>query len=371
MVDSSERVPSHNDPVAVVGIGCRLPGRCDDPATFWRLLVEGRDAVSQVPADRWNAKAFYDPEPGTPGKTNAVNGGFIEGIDRFDAGFFGISPREAALMDPQQRLLLEVAADALEDAGIPLSRIAGTETGVFVGISSYDYAVIQQGQGDRMLIDAHSNTGGALSIAANRISYFFNLTGLSVALDTACSSSLVAVHLACTSLWRQEMPLALAGGVNVLIKPEPWIGFSRLSMLSPDGHCKAFDASANGFVRAEGAGMLVLKPLSKAREDGDRIYALIRGTGANQDGRTSSMTIPGQHAQEKLLRETCRQAGVAPEQIQYVEAHGTGTLVGDPIEARALGNVYGARRSYGERLHSRIGQNEHRSPASRRREWRA
>ncbi len=319
-----------------------------EPGSFWRLLVEGRDVVSEVPADRWNAKAFYDPEPGAPGKTNAVKGGFIEGIDLFDAGFFGISPREAALMDPQQRLILEVSADALEDAGFSMARIAGTETGVFVGISSYDYSTIQQGEFARMLIDAHSNTGGALSIAANRISYFFNLRGMSVALDTACSSSLVAAHLACEGLWRREITMALVGGVNVLIKPEPWIGFSRLSMLSPDGHCKAFDATANGFVRAEGAGMVVLKPFSRAREDGDRVYALILATGSNQDGRTSSMTVPGQEAQEALLRETCRRAGVAPHDIQFVEAHGTGTLVGDPIEARALGRVYGAGRAAGD-----------------------
>ncbi len=335
----------HDDPIAIIGIGCRFPGGCGEPESFWRLLAEGRDAVSDVPGDRWNARAFYDPEPGTPGKTNALKAGFIEGIDLFDAAFFGISPREAALMDPQQRLLLEVSADALEDAGISMARVAGTETGVFVGISSYDYAVIQQGQSDRMLIDAHSNTGGALSIAANRISYFFNLRGMSVALDTACSSSLVAAHLACEGLQRREIEMALVGGVNVLIKPEPWIGFSRLSMLSPDGHCKAFDATANGFVRAEGAGILVLKPFSKAREDGDRVYALILATGANQDGRTSSMTVPSQEAQEALFRETCLKAGVAPHEIQFIEAHGTGTLVGDPIEARALGRVYGAGRA--------------------------
>jgi acyl transferase domain-containing protein len=351
---TSERLPrsalrvdvsSSREPIAIIGIGCRFPGAADSPAAFWKLLCDGVNAIRTIPPDRWNYKRFFDAEPGTPGKTNARWGGFIDDIDQFDAGFFGISPREASLMDPQQRLLLEVAANALEDGGLPMERVSGTRTSVFVGISSFDYAGIQQGRGQLKSIDAHSNTGGALSIAANRISYFFDLLGPSLVLDTACSSSLLAVHLACQSIWRQESSMALAGGVNVLIRPEPFIGFSRLGMLSPDGCCRAFDAGANGFVRSEGAGMVVLKPLSRALADRDEIYALILGTASNQDGRTSSLTVPSERAQEGLLREACREAGVAPAALQYVEAHGTGTLVGDPIEAEALGRALGEGRS--------------------------
>jgi acyl transferase domain-containing protein/NADPH:quinone reductase-like Zn-dependent oxidoreductase/SAM-dependent methyltransferase/aryl carrier-like protein len=340
-------VSSSREPIAIVGIGCRFPGGADSPSAFWKLLCEGVNAIRTIPPDRWNFKRFFHADPGTPGKTNARWGGFIDDIDRFDAAYFGISPREASLMDPQQRLLLEVTANALEDGGLPMERIAGTRTSVFIGISSFDYAGIQQGRGQLRSIDAHSNTGGALSIAANRISYFFDLLGPSLALDTACSSSLVAVHLACQSLWREESSMAVAGGVNVLIRPEPFIGFSRLSMLSPDGRCRAFDAGANGFVRSEGAGMVVLKPLFQALENRDGIYALILGTASNQDGRTSSLTVPSERAQEELVREACRQAGVAPAAIQYVEAHGTGTLVGDPIEARALGRALGEGRPRG------------------------
>jgi acyl transferase domain-containing protein/NADPH:quinone reductase-like Zn-dependent oxidoreductase/SAM-dependent methyltransferase/aryl carrier-like protein len=340
-------VSSSRDPIAIIGIGCRFPGGADSPAAFWKLLGEGVDAIRTIPPDRWNFKRFFSAEPGTPGRTNARWGGFIDDIDRFDAGFFGISPREASRMDPQQRLLLEVTASALEDGGLPMERISGTRTSVFIGISSFDYAGIQQGRGQLKSIDAHSNTGGALSIAANRISYFFDFLGPSLALDTACSSSLLAVHLACQSLWRRESSMAIAGGVNVLIRPEPFIGFSRLSMLSPDGRCRAFDAGANGFVRSEGAGMVVLKPLSRALADRDGIYALILSTASNQDGRTSSLTVPSARAQEELLREACREADVAPAAIQYVEAHGTGTLVGDPIEAEALGRVLGEGRPEG------------------------
>jgi acyl transferase domain-containing protein/NADPH:quinone reductase-like Zn-dependent oxidoreductase/ubiquinone/menaquinone biosynthesis C-methylase UbiE/acyl carrier protein len=338
----------HRDPIAIVGIGCRFPGGGNDPQSFWRLLSEGIDAVREIPPDRWSIASYYDETPGTPGKTNSRWGGFIEGIDQFDAGFFGISPREAVFMDPQQRLLLEVAAEALEDAGQPAERVSGTETGVFVGVSSWDYAAMQQTSGDVTAIDTHSNTGGALSIIANRISYFFDLRGTSVAVDTACSSALVAVHFACQSLWRGESSMALAGGVNVLIKPEPFLGFSRLSMLSADGRCKAFDKRADGFVRGEGAGMVVMKPLSVAKRDGDRIYAAILGSASNQDGHTSSMVVPSVEGQSSLLRQACREAGISPAEVQYVEAHGTGTPVGDPVEARALGQVLSEGRASGQ-----------------------
>ncbi len=302
-----------------------------------------------MPPDRWDLGRYYDPRAGIPGKTNACWGGFVNGIDKFDAAFFGISPREAARMDPQQRLMLEVAWEALEDGGLPLERLAGQQVAVYVGVSSYEYALIQNNNRDYTLVDTYANTGSAQSIVANRISYCFNLRGPSAAIDTACSSALVAVHLACVSLWSGESTMALAGGVNALVWPGGFIGFTRLSMLSPDGRCKAFDAGANGFVRSEGAGAVVLKPLARAVADGDRVYAVIRATGVNQDGRTGGMTVPSQSAQEELLRQTCRDGGIDPGKVQYAEAHGTGTLVGDPIEARALGSVLSVGRPDSDR----------------------
>lgn len=333
-----------NEPLAIIGIGCRFPGGVRDAASYWKLLCDGVDAISEVPPDRWSIDRYFHPESDRPGKTTSRWGGFIDGFDQFDAAFFGISPREAGQMDPQQRLLLEVAFESLEDAGQPFSDLVGTEVAVFMGLSSFDYSTMQTDFRDRAHIDVYTNTGTALSIAANRISYCFDLLGPSAAVDTACSSSLVAVHLACQSLWRGESSLALAGGVNVLICPDGYVGFSKMSMLSPDGRCRAFDARANGFVRGEGAGIVVLKPLSRARADGDRIYALIRSTAVNQDGHSSGMTAPSEAAQEALLRQACRAAGVAPADIQYVEAHGTGTPVGDPIEARAIGAALGTGR---------------------------
>jgi acyl transferase domain-containing protein/acyl carrier protein len=344
----SESAPSEREPIAVIGIGCRFPGRANHPESFWRLLEEGVDAITEVPADRWNLQAFHDPDPSAPGKSYSRWGGFVEGIDRFDSQFFGISPREAARMDPQQRLLLEVAWEGLEDGGIRLDQVAGSRTSVFVGISSFDYPVLETSFRDRGEIDVYSNTGGSLSIAANRISYCFDFRGTSAAVDTACSSALVAVHLACRSIWEDDCPMALAGGVNALLLPDWYVGFCRMGMLSPEGRCRAFAAAAAGFVRSEGAGIVVLKPAARAVVDGDRIYAIIRGTAVNQDGRTPGMTVPSQEAQEELLRQACRDAGVAPGSIQYVEAHGTGTPVGDPIEARALGRVLSAARPRGE-----------------------
>ncbi len=338
------RASGIQEPIAVVGIGCRFPGRANDPEAFWRLLESGVDAVTEVPGDRWSVESFYDADESRPGKTYSRWGGFVEGIDRFDPHFFGISPREAARMDPQQRLLLEVAWEALEDGGLTLAQVSGSKAAVFTGISSFDYAVLETSFRDRGGIDVYSNTGGSLSIAANRISYCFDLRGPSAAVDTACSSALVAVHLACESIWRDGCPLALAGGVNALLLPDWYVGFCRMGMLSPEGRCRAFDARAGGFVRSEGAGMVVLKPLARALTDGDRVYAVIRGTAVNQDGRTAGMTVPSQEGQEALIRQACRSAGVAPAQIQYVEAHGTGTPVGDPIEARALGRVLATGR---------------------------
>ena len=329
------------EPIAIIGIGCRFPG-ASGPQAFWQLLRDGVDAIREVPADRFILRDFYDPDPATPGKMTTRWGGFLEHVDQFDPHFFGISPREAARMDPQQRLLLEVAWEALQDAGQMAERLAGTQAGVFIGISNNDYGRIQFSDPHR--IDAYAGTGNALSIAANRISYLFDFRGPSIAIDTACSSSLVAVHLACRSLWNGESNLALAGGVNLILSPAITINFSKAGVMAPDGRCKAFDARANGYVRSEGAGVIVLKPLSRALADGDPIYAVIRGSAVNQDGRSNGLMAPNPLAQEAVLREAYRRAGVSPGDVQYVEAHGTGTLLGDPIEVKALGAVLGIDR---------------------------
>ena len=276
------------EPVAIVGMSCRFPGGANSPDGLWQLLTNGISAISEVPPDRWHLPRFYHPDPSIPGRSYARWGGFIEDVEGFDARFFGISPREAAKADPQQRLMLEVAYAALEDAGISLENIAGTNSGVFVGISTYDYGGMQSSLSEITGIDAYTNLGSALCIAANRISYFLNLHGPSLAVDTACSSSLVAVHLACQSIWNNECEMALAGGVNLMLRPEGFVGFSKAAMLAPDGRCKSFDARANGYVRAEGAGAVVARPLAHALRNGDSIYAVVRASGVNQDGRTSA-----------------------------------------------------------------------------------
>ena len=342
---------SEFEPIAIVGMGCRFPGAVDSPAAYWKLLKEGGDAIVEVPPDRWTLPAFYHPNPKTPGKMYSRWGGFLEGIDQFDPQFFRIAPREAVYVDPQQRLLLEVCWEALEDGGHDVEALAGSRAGVFIGISTHDYSDMQMK--DVHWEDAYIATGGAQSIAANRISYCFDLRGPSMAVDTACSSSLVAVHLACRSLWAKECNVALTGGVNCMLSPEVTIGFSRATMLSPTGRCRTFDATADGYVRGEGAAAVVLKRSSDAIADRDPIYALIIGTGVNQDGHTNGLTMPSGEAQELLLREIYGRAGVHPDRILYVEAHGTGTPVGDPIEAGALGAALGKRRSRGDFL--RIG----------------
>ena len=294
---------SNKEGIAIVGIGCRFPGGVNDPESFWKLLVEGREAVSDVPPDRWNVERFYDAEPGLAGKTVARRGGFVDGLDQFDPQFFGISLREAPYVDPMHRLLLETSWEAIEDAGLALDLEKGTDIGVFVGISHSDYQSIQHTAADRAGISAHTPTGTAHSIAANRISYCLNLRGPSLALDTACSSSLTAVHLACEHILAGRCKAALAGGVTVLIMPDGFIGFSQAGMLSPEGKCKAFDASANGFVRSEGAGMVLMKRLSDALADGDPIYAVIVGSAVNQDGHTNGISLPSTEAQARLVRE--------------------------------------------------------------------
>ena len=325
--------------IAIIGIGCRFPGGVNDTESFWKLLAEGRDAVSEVPSDRWNIDRFYEAEPGVTGKSITKRGGFIDEIDQFDPQFFGISPREAPYIDPQQRLLLETAWEAIEDAGQVLDFEGGSDIGVFMGVSHNDYQNIQTGSTDRKGISAHSPTGSAHSIAANRISYCFNLSGPSLSMDTACSSALTAVHLACESLRAGRCKMAMAGGVTVIITPDGFIGFSQAGMLSPDGKCKAFAAEANGFVRGEGAGVVLLKPLSQAIADGDPIQGVILGSSLNQDGHTNGISLPCPEAQARLVRDACVDAGILPTDVGFVEAHGTGTAVGDPIEATALADA--------------------------------
>jgi len=343
--------PQVSEPIAIVGMGCRLPGGANSPLLFWELLREGRDAIGEVPPERWDLGRHFDADPQTPLRQHVRHGGFIDGIDQFDPAFFGISPREAVCMDPQQRLLLEVAWQAMEDAGIPLERIRGTATGVFMGISSADYSSLLWASGQDYAIPDNEpfvlpgNTG---CIAANRLSYFFDFKGPSFTVDTACSSSMVAVHLACESLWRGEASAALAGGVQALIHPGIQSSFCKAGLLAPDGRCKSFDAAADGYVRSEGAGAVLLKPLSAAQADGDPIYALIHGTAVNSDGRSNGMVAPNLRAQIACVRRAFARAGIAPAATQYVEAHGTGTRQGDPIELRALGTVLGEGRPEGQ-----------------------
>jgi glutamate-1-semialdehyde-2,1-aminomutase len=330
------------EPIAIIGIGCRFPG-AKNKETFWLLLRDGVDAITEVPAERWDVDAFYDPDAATPDKMNTRWGGFLEDLEQFDPQFFKISPREAVSIDPQQRLLLEVAWEALEDAGQKPERLAGTRTGVFMGINGFDYYM--RLMENPVNVDAYVGTGNTNCIAANRISYFFDFTGPSLGIDTACSSSLVAVHLACQSIWNGESILALAGGVRIILSPWIAVSFAKAGFMAPDGRCKTFDSRANGYVRSEGAGVVVLKPLSQALADGNPIYAVIRGSAVNQDGRSNGLTAPNPWAQEALLREAYRQAGISPIQVQYIEAHGTGTKLGDPIEMKALGKVLAEGRS--------------------------
>ncbi|NDJ18581.1 type I polyketide synthase [Myxacorys almedinensis] len=330
------------EPIAIVGLGCRFPGANDSDA-FWELLHRGTDAITRVPSDRWNVDALYTADAPKPGKMTTCWGGFLDQVDQFDADFFEISPREAKYIDPQQRLLLEVAWEALEQAGQSPAQLAGSQTGVFIGISSSDYARLLAS--DVTQLNAYSGTGNAISIAANRLSYWFDLRGPSLAIDTACSSSLVAVHTACQSLRTGECNLALAGGVNLMLSPELTIAFSQAQMMSKEGRCKTFDASADGYVRGEGCGVVVLKRLSDALRDGSQILALVRGSAINQDGRSNGITAPNGLSQQAVIRQALDNAGVFPNQIDYIEAHGTGTPLGDPIEINALQTVLGENRS--------------------------
>jgi acyl transferase domain-containing protein len=325
------------EPIAIIGMGCRFPG-ADSPEAFWELLRDGVDAITEVPIDRWNISELYNQEPRTPGKMNTRWGGFIEHVDQFDAAFFGISPCEAERMDPQQRLLLEVTWETLENAGIAAHELAGSATGVFIGISNSDYSRLLYR--DYAVLDAYSGTGTAMCIAAKRISYLLNLRGPSLAIDTACSSSLAAVHLACQSLLAEESSLAVVGGVNLILTPEYSILLSQGQVLSATGRCRTFDANADGYTRGEGCGVLLLKRLSEALRDGDNIRALILGSAVNQDGRSNGLTAPNGPAQQAVIRKALHNAGVTPSNIGYVEVHGTGTKLGDAIEFDALKSVF-------------------------------
>ena len=332
--------------LAIVGIGCRLPGGVDSPDQFWRLLLDETDATREVPESRWHAPRFHDPAPGKAGKMVTRRGGYLDEIDQFDAAFFGISPREANLLDPQQRLLLHATWEALEDGGIPADTLAGTDVGVFVGGFTLDYQLLQnQGRTSRFRFKPHSATGMMMTMLANRISYAFDFRGPSMAVDTACSSSLVAVHLAAQSIWNGDCRLALAGGVNIIVGPNTAIAESKSGFLAGDGRCKAFDASADGYARGEGGAVVVIKPLQQAVRDGDRIYAQILGTAVTQDGHTDGITVPSEDAQRAAISTALRRAGVAPTDVGYVEAHGTGTPVGDPVETRALAGALATDRT--------------------------
>ncbi|MBD0422636.1 SDR family NAD(P)-dependent oxidoreductase [Streptomyces sp. TRM S81-3] len=332
-------------PIALVGAACRLPGGITSPDELWAALSEGRDLVTEVPPDRFDSSRYLDPNPHRPGRTYTVAGGFLRDYDRFDADYFGISPREAARMDPQQRLLLEMAVEALDDAGMDADRIAGSDIAVFIGCAGSSALAMMGALPDET--DAYTMTGGANSIVSNRLSHVFDLRGPSMTVDTACSSALTAVHQACEALRAGRSRMAFAGGIGLLLDPHPYIGFAKASMLSPTGRCRAFSAAADGFVRAEGGGLVVLKPLADALADGDRVHAVIRASGVNSDGHTQGMALPSSEAQEELLRTLYRDAGVSPDELVYFEAHGTGTQAGDRAECQAVGRALAAARTRG------------------------
>ena len=324
------------EPIAIVGMGCRFPMGAN-PEQYWSFLQTGGDAIREIPGDRWDVDAFYDRDLARPGKMATRWGGFLDRIDAFDWRAFGVSAREAKFIDPQHRLLLELGWEAFEDAGHPLESVAGRRIAVYVGIMWADYAKIQA----RTQLDGYTAGGSALAFAANRLSYFFDLRGPSVAVDMSCASSLFALHLACRSIRCGDAEMALAGGVNLIVSPDTNIAMSKAGILSPAGRCKTFDADADGFVRGEGAGLVLLKPLSRARHDRDRIYAVIRGTAAIHSGKTEWIMAPSRDAQERVLRAAYDDGSVDPADVDYVEVHGTGTRKGDPIEAEALGAVVG------------------------------
>jgi len=332
-----------HEPIAIIGMACRFPGNADQTEEFWNNLLEGKDGLEEVPANRWDINDYYDPDRKKPGKMVTRKGGFISGIDQFDANFFHISPKEAELLDPNQRIALETAWHAIEDARIDPKTLMDTSTGVFMGVMFHDYDVLLEKAGLTQQPLSYLNLGTSQGAVAGRISYSLGLQGPSMVIDTACSSSLTVLHEACQHLRNDECNLALAGGVNLMLLPEVSIGFSQANMLSPDGSCKSFSDDANGYVRSEGCGVVVLKKLKSALRDGDRILAVIKGSAVNQDGASSGMTAPNRLAQQDLLAQALAMANVSPNDIDYIEAHGTGTPLGDPIEIGAIEQVYQGR----------------------------
>ena len=334
---------ANSESIAIIGMAGRFPGAGDNLDAFWEMIVEGANAVRSVPADRWDRDAFYAPQAAVPGKMNTRHAAFLEDVTLFDAAFFDVTPREAVTMDPQQRIFLETAWHALEDAGVSRAMVSGSDTGVFVGVHSHstDYCAMQFA--NPAALDGYAATGAAQDMIAGRLAYWLDLRGSSLVVNTACSSSLAAVHLACRSLRSGETSSAIVGGINLLLLPTTGVAMAQLQMLAADGHSKTFDARADGFGRGEGCGVVILKRLSDAVRDGDRVLAVIRGSAMNQDGRTNGLTAPSGLAQQRLLRRALQDAGVSASQIGYFETHGTGTALGDPIEVEAIAEVLGTK----------------------------
>lgn len=332
---------SKHEPIAIVGIGCRLPGGASDVDKFWDLLINKTDAIRTVPVDRWDLRKFYNPDQDVRhDKMATTQGGFLqEKVDTFDPDFFEISHREARVMDPQQRLLMEVSYEAIEDAGFSLGDLSGSNTGVFIGGFTFDYTILQLDRQSRHLLNPSGATGSMLTMISNKLSYLYNLKGPSLTIDTACSSSLVAAHYACKEIWAGECDMAMVGGVNLILIPAVSIVMSTGKFLSRDGRCRTFDKNASGYVRGEGAAVVMLKRLDKALEDGDKIYALIKSTGVNQDGRTNGITTPNYESQKALIKKVYDEADIDINQLHYIEAHGTGTQAGDPIEFKSLNHA--------------------------------
>jgi len=343
---SSKNTPQY-EPIAIIGMACRFP-QANTPDEFWQLLESGRDAITEVPSDRWNIDEYYDSDPTAEGKTNTRHGAFIDGIDAFDPFFFDISPREAQEMSQSQRLMLEIVWEALSNARISTHKVAGSKTGVFIGNVWNDFERTRIRK--RAPITQHSAVGQSASIIANRVSYAYGFRGPSIVLDSACSSSLLAVHLACNSIQEGDSELAIAGGINIMIEPDDFVALTKFGGLSPTGRCHTFDELADGYVRGEGMGVVVLKKLSEAEKDRDKIYGVIRGSAINNDGYSNGLTAPNIEAQKEVLIKTYSRAGWQPEEVQYIETHGTGTKLGDPIEAEALGKILGRNRSEHQKL---------------------
>lgn len=333
----------HQQDIAIISMACRYPGDNLTPQQFYQFLLAQGDGITDIPAGRWDKNAYFDADKSRDGKMYVTQGGFLPAIDQFDPVFFGISPKEAPHIDPQHRWLLELNYELLQNAGLSAQQLRGSDTAVFIGQFMHDYEQLQLDSAAKSMMTSHSATGPSMTLTANRISYCFDWHGPSVTLDTACSSSLVALDLAVKALQSGDCQMAVAGGVNILLRPELTMAICKASMLSPDGRCKSFDASANGYVRSEGVGLLLLKNLAQALADGDPVLAVIKATGVNQDGQTNGITVPNGTAQQRLVRQSLQRAGLQPSQIQYVEAHGTGTAVGDPIEVNALAAVFGGR----------------------------